>query len=136
MATEKTLAELYSDPEYANRNSDLTTEDVRALLADEITPEDIERRRQMAYHDAHRAKLAKLMEDELSARSTRSLLLEYRSYKPWSGHFETFNDQLRCDAIKTVLDTREHVVTNKKLTKEQRRLAAKRNRGQGKNRNR
>jgi hypothetical protein len=136
---DRSILELLGDPDFANRNSDLTTEDVRALLAEEITPEDIYWRRRLAKAEKERADAANRHAEEVrklmpkfANTPTRSLLFKFRSMRTFR-----YDDgyEVEVDAMRAVLNTREHVPTGPDR-KSARRAAAKASRGQGKSKNR
>lgn len=128
-------------------NSDISLEDIRAILAEEITVEDIYRRR--------REKLeAEMFEQNVASRmayyaetATKTLLRMFRRAKgSWGDSWYSYeyrrppgfiSANVEQAAIKAVLDTREHVPTRNKLeAKAERRRLAQQHHGGKKNRTR
>jgi hypothetical protein len=138
---EMTLAELLADPAYQDRNADLTTEDFRALLAEEITPEDIHYRRERikwaaeaAEREARQLAAAKAKMSHYDNCHTRSLLRKFRDMR--TDIRNGYGDEVEFRTMRLVLETREHVECSKQGGKAMRRAAAILNRGQGKSKNR
>jgi hypothetical protein len=129
-------------------NSDISLEDIRAILAEEITVEDIYRRRRekLEAETFEADVLARMI--ELADTQTKKLLYIFRKQKgSWGSHhdYEYYSDRLpgfqkalvEHTAIKRVLDTREHVPTKNKLEgKAERRRLSQQHHGGKKNRTR
>jgi hypothetical protein len=121
------------------RNADVTVEDFRALLADEMTPQDIyDRRNEKQRKREHRRRVGHYL-TLYGDYGTRRLLAMYRAEEPWKGHPSCHDWSCdyclswfaRVEAMKAILDTRENIPTGREA-KVARREAALRNRGQRK----
>jgi len=124
-------------------NADVTLEELRAILAEEMTVEDIYRRRRMAEYEARFAADVEAARPKFEAMQTRHLLRKFRKeqsfrYRNGDWYFgepaDTMGRQHQEDvdsaAMKKVLDTREHCITrNKAEGKAARRAAAQRHHG-------
>lgn len=114
------------------RNADITTEEFRQLLAEEITPEDIYRRRRKARWDEDVKAEMELIEH----RTTRDLLNEFRQDRffrtSWWDEDQKRLDErheLRMEALRRILATREHIETNSRRASVERRDIARRHHG-------
>lgn len=117
-----------------DHNADLSVDDVRALLAGEITEHDINLRRIQAQIDAYEAQHLPILVKKYGWALPQALLRLYKA-KRRMGLMDYYDDEfcrLNLEAMRTVLNTREHIGT----PKERRQRLAKQNRGSGKSKNR